>query len=170
MSKQKRPKRTQLNASSYHSTTMAPSTARSRRTISAPFVIANILVILLIIIVAVSFWLNYYFSPKVTATRELPNIAKDYYENYYYPKLSESSDGSNVDLLKKYSEKGLPPIKLRQLLLYEDGKYSNYSSTFDSVGCNQNTSTITFTPSSPYNNTDYTIKYKLHCREDLEIQ
>ena len=162
-----------LHASTYHSlptTTTTPVSRLRHRGTPLSAKITYVSIFLLIITVAFSTWVNYYFSPKVTVTRELPNIAQKYYEDYYYDKLVGTISGTKSEFFERYTKKGLPTIRLRQLLLYDDNVKSEYSKIFNQAGCNQNTSTITYTPVSPYNKTDYTVKYNIHCKEDIEIK
>ncbi len=123
-------------------------------------------VIVSAIMVAVSIFVTVYFNPARVANRNFEKIARDYYENYYYDKLtqSSSSEAELEEIVGKYEESGFAPVLLRQLLLYNNKKNSEYEKYFTgSYKCDKNKSSAKFYPEKPYGRTDYRLEVNLQC-------
>ena len=105
------------------------------------------------------------FNPETAAKRELERIAKDYYENYYYDIFTENTPEDELAIaLQSYADYGFPPVYLRQLLLFDDGRHENSRPYFSGqYFCNTNHTSVIYMPYPPYGKTDYSIKYAYDC-------
>lgn len=127
-------------------------------------------VIISAVMVGVSLFVAVYFDPEAMAKRKFAEMARTYYEDYYYDKFMESIDeGVKEEKLAMYEETGFQPVLLRQLLLYQNGKYASYKQYFerDGFSCDKNKMSVKFYPVKPYGRTDYTVKYDYSCTSDL---
>ena len=131
------------------------------------FIVIGVMVSVLM--VGVSLAATVYFNPERLAKQKFEWLAKDYYENYYYEKLMEGIDPAlKEEKLAMYAETGLQPVLLRQLLLYQNGKYSDMKGYFEKEGfvCDKNKTSAQFFPVEPYGRTDYTVKYNYSCTDE----
>ena len=120
------------------------------------------------IMVGVSLFVTIYYKPEAVAKRKFEELAKTYYESYYHGKLVDTIDEEKfTETMKSYEESGLQPVLLRQLLLYQNGKYADYKQFFerDDYVCDKNKTSATFYPVAPYGEKDYKVKYKYECNE-----
>lgn len=126
------------------------------------------LIILLMIGVAGFVAWQFYNMPEYATEREINALAKDYYENYFYDKFVENlGDNSLTEAMGQYNEVGMDPVKLRQLLLFDDGRHENSRAVFTnkSYPCDTNLSYVKYRPFAPYGKTDYTYEVKLSCKK-----
>lgn len=120
------------------------------------------------VIMAIFVAWQFYNMPEYATEREFNYLAKDYYENYLYDKtLSSLNQKSITEAFSIYDEKGMEPIKLRQLLLYDEEKHPGSAAIFDTphYKCDTNLSEVKYHPSAPYGRTDYTYELKLTCNK-----
>ena len=121
------------------------------------------------LMVGVSLFVTVYFDPEKVAERKFEELATTYYEDYYYDKFMAEIDPALKDeKLKMYEETGFQPVLLRQLLLYQNGKYASYKGYFEKEGfsCDKNKMSAKFYPVEPYEKTDYTVKYEYSCAKE----
>ncbi|MBR2587237.1 hypothetical protein IKE71_02565 [Candidatus Saccharibacteria bacterium] len=121
------------------------------------------------ILVAVAIFVAIYFDANKVAQRKLEELATTYYEDYYYEKLmSEIAPELKEERLQLYAQTGLQPVLLRQLLLYQNGKFSSYKKYFEKDGfsCDKNKTSVKFYPYAPYGVKDYMVKYELSCSSE----
>lgn len=131
------------------------------------FVVIGVLVSA--VMVGVSLFVTVYFDPEKVAQRKFEELATTYYEDYYYDKfMSEIDPELKEERLKMYETTGFQPVLLRQLLLYQNGKYASYKGYFDKDGfsCDKNKTSAKFYPVAPYGKTDYTVKYEYSCAKE----
>lgn len=108
---------------------------------------------------------NVYLEPERLALKELQFIARDYYENYFYQNyLNEHTYEDGLDIeeaFSAYTAKGFPAVRLRQLLLYDGGKYAASRAYFEAerFTCDENLTSVTYVPYAPFGRTDYTVSY-----------
>ena len=129
--------------------------------------VAIVTIIISALAVAGNIAANAYFAPEQIAHRELEKIAKDYYENYFYDNyVANLNDEERVEKLSKLTKNGFPDTKLRQLLLYDNGKYKKSAPNFRYKGytCDTNKTHVTYYPEEPYKNTDYRVEYYYDCK------
>lgn len=137
---------------------------RSDAVAARRFVVIGVLVSALM--VGVSLFITVYFNAEAVAKRKFEELATRYYEDYYYDKFMAEIDPALKDeKLKMYEETGFQPVLLRQLLLYQNGKYASYKGYFDKDGfnCDKNKTSAKFYPVKPYGKYDYTVKYDYSC-------
>ena len=140
---------------------------RSDPVVARRFVVIGVLVSA--VMVGVSLFVTVYFDPEKVAQRKFEELATTYYEDYYYDKFMESIDeGVKEEKMEMYEETGFQPVLLRQLLLYQNGKYASYKGYFerDGFSCDKNKTSAKFYPVAPYGKTDYTVKYDYSCAKE----
>ena len=123
--------------------------------------------ITLIIIAAVAFLvgiailLSVIFSAENTTKRQIESMAKDYYETFFYENFTKNS-GGEISAFEKYAEKGFAKVTLRQLLLFDGGRYKNLTENLTEY-CNEGLTTVKFYPVEPYGTKNYKIEYDYSC-------
>ena len=123
-------------------------------------------VIISALMVGISLFVSLYFDPERMGKHKFEELAKTYYETYYYDKFMESIDPKVYEeKMAAYEKSGFQPVLLRQLLLYQNGKYSDYKGYFEKDGfnCDKNATSAKFYPVKPYGRTDYTVTYEYKC-------
>ena len=123
-------------------------------------------VIISALMVGASLFVSLYFNPARMGKRKLEELAKTYYETYFYDKFMGSIDSEVYEeKMKAYEKSGFQPVLLRQLLLYQNGKYSDYKGYFEKEGfnCDKNTTSAKFYPIAPYGPKDYKVEYNIDC-------
>ena len=131
------------------------------------FVVIGVLVST--VMVGVSLFVTVYFNPEAVAKRKFEELATTYYEDYYYDKFMAEIDSEvKEEKLKLFEQTGFQPVLLRQLLLYQNGKYANYKQYFEKKGfsCDRNKTSAKFYPVAPYGKKDYTVKYEYNCSKE----
>ena len=126
-------------------------------------------VIVSAVMVGVSLFVTVYFNPEAEAQRKFEEMAKTYYEDYYHDKFMETIDeGLFEEKMKLFEETGFQPVLLRQLLLYQNGKFAGYKKYFEREGykCDKNKTSVKFYPVYPYGKKDYTVKYDYNCTKE----
>lgn len=93
-------------------------------------------------------------------------MAKDYYENYFYPNFSSSKGFQQItdidSTLAKYRDYGFTPIRLRQLLLYDNRKNDQYRKQVTKY-CDENNTFIKYYIDPPYEKTSYHYEITYSC-------
>lgn len=147
---------------SHHSNSIHSSRSRiaySRPPRAKKFALALIIFAIIAVIVAVI--CSFLLTPERTVTSSIDNLARNYYENYFYPTLT-SSDRFSEDVFTKYAERGFTPITLRQLLLHDEIASAGQATTIKKY-CDENSTIIRFYPDPPYGKSDYHIGYTYSC-------
>ena len=94
-------------------------------------------------------------------------MAKDYYENYFYPNFSSSKGFQQItDLdsaMAKYHERGFSSIRLRQLLLYDNRKNDQYRKQVTKY-CDENKTFIKYYIDPPYEKNSYHYEITYSCK------
>ncbi len=140
---------------------------RSDPVVARRFVTIGVLVSA--VMVGVSLFVTVYFDPEKVAQRKFEELATTYYEDYYYDKfMSEIDPELKEKKLEVFEQTGFQPVLLRQLLLYQNGKYASYKGYFEKDGfsCDKNKTSAKFYPVKPYGKTDYTVKYEYSCAKE----
>ena len=85
-------------------------------------------------------------------------MATDYYENYFYPNFSSSRGFKKIEdldsAMAKYHEYGFSPVKLRQLLLYDNRKNDQYRKDVTKY-CDEEATFVKFYIDPPYEKNSY---------------
>ena len=129
----------------------------ARRTILVVIIMAMLAVILAVFSV-------YFFNSERVVKQKITDIATDYYENYYYPQLvgTANEKASLEQIMSHYTRAGFARVTLRQLLLFDSGRYSKSASTLTNY-CDENTTYIQIFPEPPFGKSDYRIDYHYSC-------
>ena len=110
------------------------------------------------------------FNQKYQVEARISDLATAYYENYYYPRAF-NDDYGNIDsakaanFLSQFTDTGLAPVSLRQILLSTPG-ISNNDQKLLLRYCDENRTTITYKPETPYAHDSYHIDYHYSCNFD----
>ena len=124
-------------------------------------------IITCIVVVVLSLIVNQYFEPSKVADRKLDEMAKTYYEDYFYDKFVNaiSDDKTIEEAMQDFVETGFAKVPLRHLLSFDNGKYKDFEKYFNSLSyaCNTSESYIKITPSKPYSKKNYEVSKSLTC-------
>ena len=121
------------------------------------------------VMVGVSVFLTVFFNPERLGKQKFEEMATTYYETYYYEKFMETIDPALKDeKMELFAKTGFKPVPLRQLLLYQNGKFADYKGYFEKDGfnCDKNKTTAKFYPVAPYGAKDYKVEYNFECGEE----
>lgn len=146
-------------------TTKTRATAQGRGSDVARGV-AIFVVIVSILTVVAHLGLSLYFEPVRIVDRKIEEIAKDYYETYFYPNYATDSTGDELDeKMDKFAENGFSRTYLRQLLLFDEGRHADEAKYFKYNGytCDTNETYVKYYPIAPYGVEDYRVEYYLQC-------
>lgn len=119
------------------------------------------------ICVSITVFANAQFDPERDAKEALAKLARDYYIESLYPNTLGNHINDPATVLSRFTETGLPLVRLRQLLLYSDEKralYYQYLSN-EYYACDTNLTTLRYIPYEPYGPRDYTIEYNYSCEK-----
>ena len=120
-------------------------------------------IIVAMVLVASAVVLGLLLRPERQIKRKIETMATDYYENYFYKNFSETvAGGSVVDAVKGYAEKGFTKVPLKQLLLFDGGKYRGLMDEMKKY-CDVDATTMQIFPKEPYGNKNYKIEYNYSC-------
>lgn len=103
-------------------------------------------------------------KPENQISSRITALASDYYENTFYENLitSDKYSGDPEQALSKYTDYGLSPVTLRQLLLNDQVKTAE-DAKYLLEYCDENRTSVKFHPDPPYSRTDYHIEYTYSC-------
>lgn len=129
----------------------------SRRTVLIVIALAMLAVILAI-------FFSILFRPEAIITGKIESMARDYYENYFYPRIEEygTTDQSLNDILSRYVETGFSRVSLHQLLLFDSERYADSEATLSEY-CDTELTYIKIYPDPPFTKTSYHIDYHYAC-------
>ena len=136
---------------------------KNQDSFSRTIILCIILIVTIIIIAATIFAAVFTNENRTKLT--ISDIAADYYENYFYENLLKSEEFQKNNpgaTLEEYQEKGLSPLTLRDLLLYDDQKHYNQHD-FLTKFCDENKTLVKFYPESPYERNSYRTEFVYSC-------
>jgi hypothetical protein len=108
--------------------------------------------------VTTSLILNIIYAPAIVASRTLDSLARNYYEDYYWPKFTKNRDTKDVEAaFEKYEGSGFPPLTLRQLLIFDPSQKSVLKS------CDPSATKVIIYPTSPFGKSNYRLEPTLAC-------
>ena len=119
-----------------------------------------IVIVLTFISTSTALFLSYYLTDERLVKSKISNLASDYYENFFYENsILNIPEEKLSTTLEKYSTTGFSIVTLRQLLLYDNEKQSDYLLTY----CDENSTYVKFYPITPYNQTSYRTEFTYSC-------
>lgn len=120
-------------------------------------VFANIIIVIAVIIA------YFKISPQYQVPNTLDDLAVKYYENVFYKNLTTSDKytGNPQAALEKYTDRGLSPISLRQILLQT--KASDSIKSYLEKYCDTEATSFTFYPDEPFTRAAYHYKIDSSC-------
>ena len=121
-----------------------------------------IVMMLTVVIFAVYKAIN---TPEKMTKDRIADYAREYYENYFYPKVKSSVSAESFEsAMRNYAEKGVDNgrIALRQLMLFDGGRFKNELSTISEY-CDIDQTYVEIFPEKPYNKENYHMKFNYSC-------
>lgn len=122
------------------------------------------IIILSMIVVVLAIFFGFLTNPERLAKATIENLARDYYENYFYKTIVSANEigtanekKSLAEIMEKYEKIGFAKVTLRQLLLYNPEKAGNPATTTNY--CDENATSVQIFPTAPYGKSDYKIEY-----------
>lgn len=111
-------------------------------------------------------------DPAKRSQRELEKLANAYYIEYLYPHALGKNLNQPEAILADYVQQGLPAVRLRQLLLYNNGKYASSIDAFSNqyYECDTSQTYVRYYPVEPYGPRDYTVSYGTACEKVSSIE
>ena len=131
-------------------------------------ILAVIAFAFLAVVIFTIFALN--FDQKYQVEAKIADLAAAYYENYYYPRAFNDADGNAngekaTNFLSQFTDTGLTPVTLRQLLLSTPGVTHDDEKLLLRY-CDENHTRVTYKPEAPYAHDSYHIDYSYSCNFD----
>ena len=121
-----------------------------------------VIIITSIVIVVAAVLLTSFANPESIVKREVESIATDYYENHFYPEITEKSDKSPADIIERYTTSGFARVTLRQLLIFDNERHAEAAAILTTY-CDTNDTFVQFFPESPFGKSNYRIEYHYSC-------
>lgn len=144
---------------------LSRSKARSFRSHTAARRTILTVVVLVSMVVVLAVLFSIFNTPERVVTGKIEEIARDYYENYYYAEIvraAETSEKTAEEILASSAERGIPKINLEQLLLYGNGRHKDVRATLRRY-CDENGTVATIYPEEPYGQKDYRLEINYAC-------
>lgn len=128
------------------------------------------LVIISALCVVCAFVVDLRFNPERDAMKTLNQLAKDYYIDYLYPNTLGRHLDDPASILSKFTESGLPTVRLRQLL-YSSTETTDAAQFFSNAyyRCDTNQTAVRYYPVAPYGPLDYTTQFHYACESLRKI-
>ena len=123
-------------------------------------ILAVIILAMMVVVLATLFALQN--TPEHAVKRKVEEIARDYYENYFYESVLKHGTAEIDEVLKRYEEPGFSKVSLEQLTLYDNAKYAKVRPALEAY-CDLGQSSIKIFPVSPFGRSDYRIEYSYSC-------
>ncbi len=117
--------------------------------------------------IALTFILTSVLDPVKRSEQEISKLAERYYIEYLYPRaLGDYINQPNV-ILHNYEERGLPNVRLTQLLSYNNNSHADSLDVFENsyYNCDLNATYVKFYPIEPYGPRDFTVNYNMACEK-----
>ena len=111
------------------------------------------------LIVILTLLITSFNNPERIVKQGLSAIVTDYYENYFYPNLigNSSSEESLEKIMSRYTTSGFAVISLRQLLLFDNGRYAESAAVLRSH-CDENKTFVRIYPEAPFGKKNYRVE------------
>ena len=157
MVKRRRTKRTQSYRKPQMFTVRREDAVGARRVILA-------VVILVLLTVAIGLLVAYFYDEPEAVRKKIEEMATEYYEDFIFEETAKrkADQWEITKTLAEYSERGLAPVRLRQLLLY-DGYKNASERDFILKHCDENETEVLFHPVEPYQRESYWVEYQYKC-------
>lgn len=126
--------------------------------------IDGILIILMFTLLIIVISLSNNGNNKRELEKELESLGRDFYENEYYPLLSDNAE-ERANFLKSTEKSGIK-ISLQDIKNYNTSKGKNITNFVNSATkevCNTEKTRVIITPKAKYSKTSYEIKVELSC-------
>lgn len=122
--------------------------------------------------IALTFTLSVVLDPIKRSEQEISKLAERYYIEYLYPRaLGDYIDQPKV-ILRDYAKRGLPNVRLTQLLSYNNNSHANSLDVFENpyYNCDLNATYVKFYPIEPYGPRDFTVNYNMACEKSGSVE
>lgn len=125
-------------------------------------VLTVIIVAMLAVVLAVL--ASSFMKPENIVKNKISEVAKDYYENYFYDKILEYKPAGQTmtEAMERYVKNGFSEVQLRQLMLFDGRRHAEAEAILYTY-CDPDATTVHFYPEEPFGKTDYRVEYKYAC-------
>lgn len=123
--------------------------------------IVTIIIFAMLIVILVTL-LSIFQNPETAVRRKIESITSDYYENHFYPEITDGVEGSLDEIMEHYHTHGFAIVSLRQLLLYDNGRHAESTGAITKY-CDENSTFARIYPEPPYGKTNYRVEYTYSC-------
>lgn len=138
--------------------------ARKKRGGEAERITIIVVIIIAMLVVVAAILVQVFNVPERSVKSRMDSIVSDYYENYFYKNVIKN--GTTTEslnrIMDKFKEPGFSRVYFRQLLLYDNQKYSD-DTPFITKYCDENSSFVIIYPDPPYGKTDYHTQFYYSC-------
>lgn len=113
------------------------------------------IIILIIIVASIGFLFVFLNRPENIVKTEIDQLASHYYEDIFYENMlnSKNFSGDAAQTLSKYTESGISPLTLRQLVSIDS--FSSSKKDYLYSYCDESSTLVRFYPDPPYSRTSY---------------
>ena len=140
------------------------ATRSSKPNIAKPIILA--VIILAAILVGFAAVYSIVFTPEFITKSNLDRLATEYYEEYYYDKITTSEAFNSLDdidkAMDKYVRTGFPKVKLLELYL-RDREATQSLANQISQYCDADDTYVTFYPELPLSRNSYHFEFTYSC-------
>lgn len=155
------------NKTLYHPSSSRLSKSRSSACQKNPAKrIILIIIALASLTVIIATVLSFLLTKEFRIKSQITHLATDYYENYFYTNLTNSTEYQNnpnkLSVMEKYHTYGLARTTLNNLLLYDNERNASYSD-YLSENCDLSSTYVRIFPDPPYEKNSYHIDYYYSC-------
>lgn len=120
-----------------------------------------LLIALLIVFVVIYLFSSGYFNKERKLTNSITNLGTNFYEDFYYKKISESGSDSQK-FLEQFGDVGII-VSLYNMEKNIGNDNESDIKVLNDAKCDKYKTTVTIYPKSPYKKDSYTMKANLEC-------
>lgn len=122
--------------------------------------------------IALTFVLSSVLDPVKRSEQEISKLAERYYIEYLYPRALGDYINQPKIILHDYEKRGLPNVRLTQLLSYNNNSHADSLDIFENpyYNCDLNATYVKFYPVEPYGPRDFTVNYNMVCEKSGSIE
>ena len=123
-------------------------------------------IFVMMLVVVIGSLVMYFFTPERQVKTKIEQMTADYFENYFYENMINSSRFQEIEdidaEMEKFHVEGLQTMSLRDLLYYDNKKnYKDYE--FLTRYCDMNNTVMRIYMDPPYERTSYHVDYMYSC-------
>lgn len=124
--------------------------------------IAAVIIIIILILLLTLGVLNRKNTPEKQVEKTLKNMAKNFYEDLYYPNLENGNDKKRTDFLSKFDKIGIK-VNFENLSKFNTKQNEKYIKIIEKYNCDKYGTKVIIKPTEKYKKTDYIIIVETNC-------